>query len=178
MQTSTPAPFKVHTAIRIDAMTLSPDLRTFYLIDAGKLIDFPLDTSSGLVIGEVFGRLSFAAQMRSSANGSAASAPLSEPALVKTVTAGLAAENSVDLPVENSVWSVQYIPQTKVFSIVGAVDLDFYINRDTTDKSPEDIKPKSVIVESPGNRIILKFLDSTFKITGNNIFVTKTQVLS
>ena len=178
MQTSTPAPFKVHTALRIDAMALSPDLKTFYLIDAGRLIDFPLDTSSGLVIGEVFGRLSFAAQLRSSVNGSSAAAPINEPALVKAVAAELAAESSVELPTENSIWSIQYIPTTKVFSIVGSVDIDFYINKDNTDKTPADIKPKTVIVEAPGNRIILRYLNSGFKITGKDIFVTQDQVLS
>lgn len=188
MATSTSVnPFKVHTAVRIDGMALSSDFKDFYLIDSGKLITFPMDTSSGLVIGEIFGRLSFAAQLRSSGNGQATpeetsnddpSETTEDEVVIRAVSASAVGSNNVILPTKNTVWSVQYVPSDRVFSIIGATDLDAFIKGGNPDKKPEDVNPIILIVNTIGNRIVLKRNLDQLTISANDIFVSKDQVLS
>ncbi len=166
---TTTDPFKIHTAVRIDAMTFSTDLKTFHLIDSGKLVSFPLDTPSGLVIGSVFGRLTFAAQVRS--NLSAAERNIAPPPLLAESDAqslAAAAEDRLLLTLENANWSPQYFPDENTIGLIGAVDIDVFFK--TEDPDIGGVKEKLGFV--PTNKTIKIFNN------GNEIVVTGQNIAS
>ena len=160
-------PFKIHTAVRIDGMTYSSDLKTFFLIDSGKLITFPLDTPSGLVIGNVFGRLTFAAQIRTELSASERS--ISPPPLLASSDSqnlAAAAEDRLVLTLENANWSPQFFPDENTIGLIGVTDLDAFFK--TEDPKPGDLNLKLGLI--PTGKTIKIFNDGTsIVVTGQNI---------
>ena len=133
-------PYKIHTVVRIDALSFSNDYRTLYLIDAGKLVTFPLDTPSGLIIGTLLGRLTFAAQLRQEPvsltdDGTpemkflkSAIQPQSPQrfaaASPNAAEATTAAETQFKLEFGKApVWAPHYLPEEDVLAIVGMSDV-------------------------------------------------------
>ena len=167
---ATNQPFKIHTIVRLDGMTFSTDYKTFYLIDAGRLIEFPLDTSSGLIIGELFGVLTFAARVRPAEGASEDdSSDNTIPTFIQNgETAAAAAEIKLVLPVEKGTFAPQFIPTEKTISIMGAGELDPFIDGG----DPEDISPRIILIRTSGNRITMKFneLDKNIEIVTSNVF--------
>ena len=174
-------PFIIHTVVRIDGMAFSLDLKNFFLIDSGRLITFPLDTPSGLIIGELFGVITFAAQQRP-IEGAAASDSGDQPMAAKPQfiaegeTAAAAAEEKVVLPVKNSIFSSQYILNERALSIMGTSDIDAWLEADPNGEPPE-VSPKSVLVRIKDNRVTIKFKEEegVLEVIGGNIFESENQ---
>ena len=161
-------PFKIHTAVRIDGMTYSTDLKTFFLIDSGKLISFPLDTPSGLVIGNVFGRLTFAAQVRSEL--SAAERNVSPPPILAAAgdqnNVAAAAEDRLVLPLEDANWSPQFFPDENTIGLVGVTDLDAFFKSE--DPKPGNLQLKLGLIPT-GKTIKIANNGNEIIVTGQNI---------
>lgn len=136
-----PNPFKIHTSINIEGTCFSTDFKTFYLIDNGNIIDFPLDTPSGLVIGEIFGRLTFAAQVRNTTIPSGQTLP---QLLQQKSEEAAVAVDTLSLSLANGRWTVQYFPKEKILAVMGATDLDAFFEGE--EKDPEKITPKIGLV--------------------------------
>ena len=131
------SPYKIHTAIRIDGMSISNDFKDFYLIDAGKLITFPLDTPSGLIIGNLLGSLTFAAQIRTAKVATidddgtpeskflkSATQPSFAAAAPSTDALTSAAETRFELELgDMPVWAPHILVDDGILAIIGMTDL-------------------------------------------------------
>lgn len=123
----------------INSIVLSSDAEKIYLIDNGRAIEFNLN-EQGVVIGLLDDQLSVASTMRipGPAIESGQTRTRSTGAPVKTIAGetGSAEEKanlpipplfptSVDLPLQNSQWTLSFRPQEGVLFAIGATDIDF-----------------------------------------------------
>lgn len=117
----------------INSLTLSSDMKTLYLIDNGRCIDFPLDTKRGVIIGTLLGQVTVVSAIE----------PVADNA-VKAV--GL-----TRLPVDGNVWTLAYLPKQQASAVIGATEIDFSLSSGSGGSSP---KPQVQLFDLSGGKVL------------------------
>lgn len=121
----------------INSITLSPDLSTLFLIDNGRAIPFDLNHKNGIVIGTLDGQLTVATALPNiltplpDKEGEDPELPnphKKEPIFVDDSIERLAARpRLLRLSAVKSQWTLMFIKEKAVISIIGASDIDVSI---------------------------------------------------
>lgn len=151
---TTPAnnnPYTIHVSIRIDAMALSNDYKSLFLIDAGKLITFPLDTPSGLIIGTLSNKLTFAYQKNNTSVGALKDDGTPESQFIIRATQSYGTNNldtenltetRFELPLEETpAYAPFYFPSEKVIAIMGMGDIGGFFEEVPDKEDVIDVLP-------------------------------------
>lgn len=108
----------LYTSKMINSITLSSDMKTLYLIDNGRAIDFPIDSEVGILIGKIGNQLSVATAV----------SPIdqndnSDDTKVSSRSAG---NRVVKIPADakKSQWTMSFHVDTSQIVIIGTTDID------------------------------------------------------
>lgn len=120
----------------INSLTLSSDMKTLYLIDNGRCIDFPLDNKKGIVIGTLLGQVTVVSAIEPIADNATKSASLTR------------------LPVDGNVWTLAYLPKQQASAVIGATEIDFSLRSGSGGNSGGSPKPQVQLFDLSEGKVL------------------------
>ena len=119
----TKTPYKIkYTTTMINTITLSSDMKTLYLIDNGRAIDFPIDEKHGILIGTINGQITVATAL--SQTEEQGGNDTGDTRMVPAVP------EIIKLPAKEAQWTMVYRKETALIGIIGTADIDFSFRND------------------------------------------------
>ncbi len=140
----------------VNSVSFSSDMKTLYLIDNGRAIEFPIDSKRGILIGTLKGQITVVTGLMGQEDASPGTGD--DPSLA---VAARPAE-PVKLSTEGNQYTAFYNPDNEIMAIIGVTDIDISIS------SPEDagcdhyvfdLKDKTLRVRRIGNALEIEALD-------------------
>ena len=118
----------------VNTITLSSDMKSLYLIDNGRAIEFNLTSSKGILVGTLNGQLTVATAADGSATDdkSEATAPPNN--------GDNNGRKGIKVATKNSQWTATYYATTQSLFFIGAIEIDL---DEPNARGEDDPKPKA-----------------------------------
>ncbi len=145
-----------YTSKMVNSVSFSSDMKTLYLIDNGRAIDFPIDSKRGILVGTLNGQITVVTGLMGQEDASPGSGD--DPSLA---IAARPAE-PIKLSTKGNQYTAFYNPENEVMAIIGVTDIDISISQpedSDCDHYVFDMKEKTLRVRRIGNALEIEALD-------------------
>ena len=108
----------LYSSKMINSITLSSDMKTLYLIDNGRAIDFPIDDKIGILIGKIGNQISVATAISPiEVNDNSDDTRMASSSTGRTVI-------KIPAKAKKSQWTMTFHADTHQLVIIGTTDID------------------------------------------------------